>query len=122
MNRALNFNAGPAALPEWALQEAQKELLNFRNTGMSVMELSHRSKEYEAVHNEAISLLRSLLNISDQYEILFLQGGASLQFSMIPMNLLEEGKTAYYALTGSWSEKALKRSRKSWKNRNCYFK
>ena len=58
MNRALNFNAGPAALPEWALQEAQKELLNFRNTGMSVMELSHRSKDYEAVHNEAISLLR----------------------------------------------------------------
>lgn len=110
--RALNFNAGPAALPEWALQEAQKELLNFRNTGMSVMELSHRSKEYEAVHNEAKSSLRSLLAIPDNYEILFIQGGASLQFSMVPMNLLKEGKTAYYALTGSWSEKALKEAAK----------
>jgi phosphoserine aminotransferase len=108
MNRALNFNAGPAALPEWVLKEAQNELLNFRGTGMSVMELSHRSKEYEAVHNEAKASLRSLLSIPESHEILFLQGGASLQFSMIPMNLLEEGKTAYYALTGSWSEKALK--------------
>ncbi|MBB6443473.1 3-phosphoserine/phosphohydroxythreonine transaminase [Bacillus benzoevorans] len=112
MNRAFNFNAGPAALPEWALQEAQKELLNFRDTGMSVMELSHRSKDYEAVHNEAKSLLTSLLSIPEDYEILFLQGGASLQFSMVPMNLLQEGKTAYYALTGSWSEKALKEAQK----------
>ncbi len=112
MNRAFNFNAGPAALPEWALQEAQKELLNFRNTGMSVMELSHRSKDYEAVHNEAKSLLTSLLSIPEDYEILFLQGGASLQFSMIPMNLVQEGQTAYYALTGSWSEKALKEAQK----------
>ncbi|WP_071396030.1 3-phosphoserine/phosphohydroxythreonine transaminase [Bacillus tuaregi] len=112
MSRALNFNAGPAALPEWALKEAQNELLNFRNTGMSVMELSHRSKDYEAVHNEAQSLLRSLLSIPDQYEILLLQGGASLQFSMIPMNLLQEGQTAYYAMTGSWSEKALKEAAK----------
>lgn len=112
MSRALNFNAGPAALPEWALKEAQNELLNFRGTEMSVMELSHRSKDYEAVHNEAISSLRSLLSISDDYEVLFLQGGASLQFSMIPMNLLTEGKTAYYAMTGSWSEKALKEAKK----------
>lgn len=112
MSRALNFNAGPAALPEWALVEAQKELLNFRNTGMSIMELSHRSKDYEAVHNEAISLLRSLLSISDEYDILFLQGGASLQFSMVPMNILTEGKTGYYALTGAWSEKALKEAKK----------
>ncbi|WP_428909385.1 3-phosphoserine/phosphohydroxythreonine transaminase [Niallia sp. Krafla_26] len=112
MSRALNFNAGPAALPEWALKEAQSELLNFRGTGMSVMELSHRSKDYDAVHNEAISLLRSLLSISDDYEVLFLQGGASLQFSMVPMNLLKDGQTAYYALTGSWSEKALKEAQK----------
>jgi len=112
MKRALNFNAGPAALPEWVLKEAQNELLNFRNTGMSIMELSHRSKEYEAVHNEAKTSLRTLLTIPDEYEILFLQGGASLQFSMVPMNLLEEGKTAYYALTGSWSEKALKEAEK----------
>ena len=112
MSRALNFNAGPAALPEWALKEAESELLNFRGTGMSVMELSHRSKDYDAVHNEAISSLRSLLSISDDYEVLFLQGGASLQFSMIPMNLLKDGQTAYYALTGSWSEKALKEAQK----------
>ena len=112
MNRALNFNAGPAALPEWALKEAQNELLNFRNTGMSVMELSHRSKDYDAVHNEAIQSLRSLLSISDDYEVLFLQGGASLQFSMIPMNLLSKDQTAYYTLTGSWAEKALKEAKK----------
>ena len=112
MNRALNFNAGPAALPEWALKEAQNELLNFRNTGMSVMELSHRSKDYDAVHNEAIESLRSLLSISDDYEVLFLQGGASLQFSMIPMNLLSKDQTAYYTLTGSWAEKALKEAKK----------
>ena len=71
MNRALNFNAGPAALPEWVLKEAQNELLNFRGTGMSVMELSHRSKEYEAVHQEAKSSLRSLLAIPESHEILF---------------------------------------------------
>ena len=112
MNRALNFNAGPAALPEWALKEAQNELLNFRNTGMSVMELSHRSKDYDAVHNEAIQSLRSLLSISDDYEVLFLQGGASLQFSMIPMNLLGKDQTAYYTLTGSWADKALKEAQK----------
>lgn len=112
MNRAFNFNAGPAALPEWALLEAQKELLNFRNTGMSVMELSHRSKDYDEVHNEAKSLLKTLMQIPDDYEILFLQGGASLQFSMVPMNLVQEGQTAYYALTGSWSEKALKEAQK----------
>ncbi|MFT8321842.1 MAG: 3-phosphoserine/phosphohydroxythreonine transaminase [Bacillus sp. (in: firmicutes)] len=112
MKRAYNFNAGPAALPEEVLQEAQNNLLNFNNTGMSVMELSHRSKEYEAVHNEAKARLSSLLSIPEDYEILFLQGGASLQFSMIPMNLLEENKVAYYALTGAWSEKALKEAAK----------
>ncbi|WP_445506658.1 3-phosphoserine/phosphohydroxythreonine transaminase [Niallia sp. 03190] len=112
MKRAYNFNAGPAALPEEVLQEAQNSLLNFNNTGMSVMELSHRSKDYEAVHNEAKALLTSLLSIPEDYEILFLQGGASLQFSMIPMNLLQENKVGYYALTGAWSEKALKEASK----------
>lgn len=112
MSRAFNFNAGPAALPESVLLEAQKHLLNFNGTGMSVMELSHRSKDYEEVHNGAINLLKKLLNISDEYEVLFLQGGASLQFSMVPMNLLSEDKTAYYVLTGSWSEKALKEAKK----------
>ncbi|WP_019153350.1 3-phosphoserine/phosphohydroxythreonine transaminase [Robertmurraya massiliosenegalensis] len=112
MTRALNFNAGPAALPEAVLQEAQKHLLNFNGTGMSVMELSHRSKDYDEVHNGARNQLRKLLTIPDDYEILFLQGGASLQFSMIPMNLLTEGKVAHYVLTGSWSEKALKEAKK----------
>lgn len=112
MTRALNFNAGPAALPEAVLLKAQENLLNFNGTGMSVMELSHRSKEYEEVHNGAQSQLRKLLGIPADYEILFLQGGASLQFSMVPMNFLTEGKTGYYVITGSWSEKALKEAKK----------
>lgn len=107
MKRAYNFNAGPAALPFEVLQEAQAELLDFRGTGMSVMELSHRSKDYDAVHEEAGQLLRKLMGIPEDYEVLFLQGGASLQFAMVPLNLLNEGQTANYILTGSWSEKAL---------------
>lgn len=107
MKRAYNFNAGPAALPLEVLTEAQGELLDFQGTGMSVMELSHRSKEYEAVHDHAGLMLRKLMGIPDNYEILFVQGGASLQFSMVPLNLLQEGQTANYILTGSWSEKAL---------------
>ena len=112
MTRAYNFNAGPAALPEAVLEKASKEWLNINNSGMSVMELSHRSKEYDAIHEKAITLLKELMNISDEYEVLFLQGGASLQFSMIPMNLLPEGKTASYVLTGAWSDKALKEAKK----------
>ncbi|UOF90645.1 3-phosphoserine/phosphohydroxythreonine transaminase [Fodinisporobacter ferrooxydans] len=108
MTRAWNFNAGPSALPLPVLEKAQKELVNFRESGMSVMELSHRSALYEGVHNEAIELLKELLQIPDGYQVLFLQGGASLQFSMIPMNFLQEGMRAGYVLTGSWSEKALK--------------
>lgn len=107
MKRAFNFNAGPAALPLEVLQEAQQELLDFNGTGMSVMELSHRSKDYDNVHNEAKDLLRKLMAIPENYHILFVQGGASLQFSMVPMNLLPKGETANYILTGSWSEKAL---------------
>ncbi|AKU27248.1 3-phosphoserine/phosphohydroxythreonine transaminase [Geobacillus stearothermophilus] len=112
MKRAYNFNAGPSALPLPVLERAQKELLNFQNTGMSVMELSHRSKEYEAVHNAAKERLKRLLNVPDGYDVLFLQGGASLQFSMVPMNLLTEGKIGCYVLTGAWSEKALKEAQK----------
>ncbi|WP_078552625.1 3-phosphoserine/phosphohydroxythreonine transaminase [Bacillus alkalicellulosilyticus] len=108
MERAYNFNAGPSALPLEVLEKAQAELINFRNSGMSVMELSHRSKEYDQVHEEAQQLLRELLQIPDNYDVMFLQGGASLQFSMIPMNLLGKGQTGNYVLTGSWSEKALK--------------
>lgn len=112
MKRAYNFNAGPAALPLEVLKEAQEHLLNFNGTGMSVMELSHRSKDYDEVHNRAKEKLQSILSIPDDYEILFLQGGASLQFTMVPMNLLTDDKTGYYVLTGSWSEKALKEAKK----------
>lgn len=104
--RAFNFNAGPSALPLEVLQKAQAELVDFKGTGMSVMELSHRSAAFEEVHNEAITNLRQLYEIPDNYEVLFLQGGASLQFSMIPMNFLKEGQKASYIQTGAWSEKA----------------
>lgn len=112
LKRALNFNAGPAALPEAVLAKAKKEMMNYQDLGMGVMELSHRSKQFEAINDRTQSLLRLLLNIPDDYEVLFLQGGASLQFTMVPMNLLEEGSTASYVLTGAWSEKALKEAQK----------
>ncbi|AEN91529.1 MULTISPECIES: 3-phosphoserine/phosphohydroxythreonine transaminase [Priestia] len=112
LNRAYNFNAGPSALPLPVLQLAQEELVNFKNTGMSVMELSHRSKEFEDVLTHAKETLTELLNIPDTHEILFLQGGASLQFSMIPMNFLAPDQVGAYVLTGSWSEKALKEAKK----------
>jgi len=111
MARALNFNAGPAALPLAALERAQAELLDLGGTGMSVMEHSHRGKAYEAVHNEAIALLRELVNIPESYNVLLLQGGASQQFAVVPMNLLPQGKSADYVLTGSWSEKAYKEAK-----------
>lgn len=106
VHRTYNFNAGPSALPFSVLEKAQAELIDFRGTGMSVMELSHRSHTYEEVHNQAINNLKELLSIPDSYEVLFLQGGASLQFSMIPMNFLKPGNKASYIMTGSWSEKA----------------
>ena len=107
MTRIKNFNAGPAALPLPALERAREELLDFAGSGMSVMEHSHRGKEYEAVHNEAITLLRELLAIPDDYDVLLLQGGASMQFAEVPMNLLQAGKSADYVVTGAWGEKAL---------------
>jgi phosphoserine aminotransferase len=111
MARTINFNAGPAALPLGALERAQKELLDLGGTGMSVMEHSHRGKAYEAVHNEAIALLKELLGVPDNYDILLLQGGASQQFAVIPMNLLPQGKSADYILTGVWSQKAYKEAK-----------
>jgi len=108
MKRIYNFNAGPSALPLPVLEKAQSEFLNFNESGMSVMELSHRSKTYDEVHQKAKQLLKETLHIPDSYDILFLQGGASLQFAMIPLNFLQENKKAYFVLTGSWSEKALK--------------
>ncbi|MEK5215770.1 3-phosphoserine/phosphohydroxythreonine transaminase [Psychrobacillus sp. FSL H8-0487] len=106
--RAYNFNAGPSALPVEVLEKAQQELVNFHGTGMSIMEMSHRSSTFEEVHNESISRLRKLFAIPDDYEVLFLQGGASLQFTMVPMNFLQLGKKASYVMTGVWSEKAYK--------------
>jgi phosphoserine aminotransferase len=106
MTRVLNFNAGPAALPLPALERARDELLDFQGTGMSIMEHSHRGKDYEAVHNEAIALIRELLGVPDEYHVLFLQGGASQQFAVVPMNLLPPGRSADYVITGGWSEKA----------------
>ena len=109
--RVINFYAGPAGLPLPALERAQAELLDFENTGMSVMEISHRAKEYEAVHNEAIALTKELLGIPDNYKILFLQGGGHLQFGMLPMNLLYKERKADYISTGSWAEKAYKEAK-----------
>jgi phosphoserine aminotransferase len=106
MPRAHNFNAGPAGLPLPALERAQREMIDFEGTGMSILEHSHRGKAYEGVHDEAIALLRELLAIPDDYYVLFLQGGASQQFAQVPMNLLPAGKSADYILTGGWSEKA----------------
>jgi phosphoserine aminotransferase len=107
MARIFNFNPGPAALPLPALEQARDELIDFQGTGMSIVEHSHRGKDYEAIHNEAIGLVRELLSVPQSYDILLLQGGASLQFAMVPMNLLLPGKSADYVITGGWSEKAL---------------
>lgn len=111
MARVYNFSAGPAILPLEALQEAQADLVDFKGSGMSIMEMSHRGKEYDAVHNEAIANLKELMGLGDDYAILFLQGGASLQFAMIPMNFLGEGQTADYVNAGSWGSAAVKQAR-----------
>ncbi len=100
-----NFSAGPAVLPEEVLKEAADEMLDYKGTGMSVMEMSHRSKAFETIINEAEADLRELMNIPDNYKVLFLQGGASQQFAMIPMNLMKNG-VADYIVTGQWAKKA----------------
>src|SRR5689334_2128797 len=112
MARVHNFNAGPAGLPLPALERAQRELIDFEGTGMSIIEHSHRGKAYEAVHNEAIALTRELLSVPDDYHVLFLQGGASLQFAMVPMNLLPPGRAADYIVTGGWAEKAYEEAKR----------
>ncbi|MGC8720799.1 MAG: 3-phosphoserine/phosphohydroxythreonine transaminase [Thermodesulforhabdaceae bacterium] len=106
--RVYNFNPGPAALPLPVLKRAQEELLNFRGTGMSIMEISHRSKDFEAVLDDAISRIKRLLKLDDRFDVLFIQGGASLQFCMVPMNLAIPGKPVDYIDTGSWASKAIK--------------
>lgn len=109
--RIYNFSAGPATLPLAVLQEAQAEFLNYHHTGMSVLEMSHRTKPYEEINVEAETNIKELLGLDDDYRVLFLQGGASLQFAMVPMNFLPGGRTANYILTGVWSEKALQEAR-----------
>ena len=105
MDRVYNFSAGPAVLPESVLQEAASEMMNYRGTGMSVMEMSHRSKAYQAIIDEAEADLRRIMNIPDNYKVLFMQGGASQQFAMVPMNLMKNG-VADYIITGQWAKKA----------------
>jgi phosphoserine aminotransferase len=107
-NRIFNFNPGPATLPLPALQTAMNELLDFKGTGMSILETSHRSPEFEGVMAETQSLLKELLKIPDNYHVLFLGGGASLQFAMIAMNFIPQGGSADYINTGTWSTKAIK--------------
>jgi phosphoserine aminotransferase len=107
MGRAFNFSAGPAMLPEAVLRQAQEEMLDWRGSGMCVAEMSHRGKEFMSIAEEAEADLRELLGIPEDYKVLFLQGGASSQFAMVPMNLLRGGKQADYVNTGSWSKKAI---------------
>jgi phosphoserine aminotransferase len=106
VKRVVNFNPGPAALPLPALERAQRELLDFEGTGMSIMEHSHRGKDYERVHDEALALLRELFAIPADYQVLLLQGGATMQFALIPFNFLTRGQSADYVITGNWARKA----------------
>lgn len=109
--RVYNFYAGPATLPLPALKKAKEEFLNFSGTGMSILEISHRSKEYDAVHKQATNLVRELMKLSDEYKVLWLQGGASTQFYMVPVNLQIKGKSMEYVNTGVWAKKAIKEAK-----------
>ncbi|CAN5721587.1 3-phosphoserine/phosphohydroxythreonine transaminase [soil metagenome] len=113
MARLMNFNAGPAALPRAALERAQSELLELGKAGASVLEISHRGKEFEAIHHETIERLRRLAGIDDSWAVLLVQGGASQQFAQIPMAFLGAGKTAAYAVTGVWGEKAVQEAERT---------
>jgi phosphoserine aminotransferase len=110
-HRICNFNPGPAALPQPVLEEVRDSFLNFQGTGISIAETSHRAKEFEAVLNDAVARTRRILGLDAAYHVLFLQGGASLQFAMVPMNLLRDGETADYVNTGTWSSKAIQEAR-----------
>ena len=112
MNRVFNFAAGPAVLPESVLEKAQKEMLNYNGTGMSVMEMSHRSSAFKEILAKAESQLRQVMEIPSNYHVLFLQGGASLQFAMVPINLFRKSMKADFINTGAWSKKAMKEAKK----------
>lgn len=115
-NRVLNFNPGPAAIPLEVLEEIQGEFLNFKGSGMSITEISHRSKPFDDVINDAIERTKRLLKLDDRFKVLYIQGGASMQFCMIPMNFLDDGKSADYVNTGTWSTKAIKEAQLLKKN------
>ena len=108
MSRVYNFSAGPSMLPEKVLKTAADEMLDYKGSGQSVMEMSHRSKEYQAIFDEAEANLREIMNIPDDYAVLFLQGGASTQFAMLPLNLMNKNKKADFIVTGQWANKAYK--------------
>jgi phosphoserine aminotransferase len=110
-NRAFNFYAGPATLPTSALEKAQAELLDYEGTGISILEISHRSKQFDEVMNDASALVRELFGVPDEYKILWLQGGASSQFYMVPANIMLPGKGADFVNTGTWSKKAIKEAK-----------
>lgn len=112
MARVFNFSAGPAILPEPVLKKAAEEMLDYKGSGMSVMEMSHRSKQFEEIIQSAEMTLREIMNIPDTYYVLFLQGGASLQFAMVPLNLFRKSKKADYINTGSWAKKAISEAKK----------
>jgi len=112
VGRVYNFSAGPAQLPVSVLERAQEELLSYQEKGMSVMEMSHRSSDFKKIIERTEELIRELMEIPETYRVLFIQGGASLQFSMVPLNLLKDGGHAYYVNTGSWSKKALSEAKK----------
>src|SRR5215475_6210075 len=111
-DRIFNFSAGPAVLPVPVLEEAQRDMISLPGVGMSVMEISHRSKTFDKIIARTEASLRGLLKIPDNYHVLFLQGGASLQFSMVPMNLMPAGGSADYLVSGVWSEKAVKEAKR----------
>ncbi|MEJ2393532.1 MAG: 3-phosphoserine/phosphohydroxythreonine transaminase [Candidatus Thiodiazotropha sp.] len=112
MSRVFNFSAGPAMLPEAVLQQAQNEMLDWQGSGMSVMEMSHRGKEFMSIAEQAEADLRQLMAVPDNYKVMFLQGGASSQFAMVPMNLTRENKKVDYINTGSWSKKAISEAKR----------
>lgn len=112
MERVHNFNAGPAVLPEEVLREAQADLFNYKGMGLSVMEMSHRSKEYQAIIDETQAAVKRIYGLGDDWDVLFLQGGASMQFLMVPMSFAHEGKIANYINTGQWSKKAISEAKK----------
>ena len=108
MSRVYNFSAGPAVLPLEVLQAAQNDLVDYKGSGMSVMEMSHRGKDYDAIHQEAIATFTELCGLGDDWSVCFIQGGASMQFAMIPMNFLGKDAVADYVKSGAWDGKAIK--------------